>query len=271
MQKKVKRIYLTTCALGLIAGALLAQTLPAPTEDRVGFPAGYQNTFTLLYVLDRPDTKQIRAAYGNDLAASVKNGEQGDYPYGSIIVGEFTPALRDANGNPILDANGRFQKDPATPSTINVMRKEKGFGVAYERIRNGEWEYVAYRPDGTTSTPPQNSGTCANCHLQAGAGKDWVFRAAFRWKGASGAVPDGVVKNYKFIPGVLTVKAGSWVTFYNDDVIEHNIVDDFAGGGRTPNLKGGGSVSILFGGPPGELNYHCSIHPNMRGKVVVVE
>jgi hypothetical protein len=73
------------------------------------------------------------------------------------------------------------------------MRKEKGFGVDYGPNRNGEWEYVAYHPDGTYQTMPQNSFSCAICHLQAGQGKDWVFRAALHFDNANGAVPTGII------------------------------------------------------------------------------
>jgi hypothetical protein len=45
----------------------------------------------------------------------------------------------DAQGGPILDANGRFQKDQLTGNLV-VMRKEQGFGVEYGNIRTGEWE-----------------------------------------------------------------------------------------------------------------------------------
>jgi len=88
---------------------------------------------------------------------------------------EDYPAVLDAAGEPQLDENGRFVRGPLRQ--IFVMRKEPGFGEDYKHLRNGEWEYVAYRPDGSYSTPPQNSGSCANCHLQAGQPRDWVFRS----------------------------------------------------------------------------------------------
>ena len=246
-----------------------AQNPPAPTVDRVGFPADYQNTMNLLYVLDRPDNKQIRAVYANDAAFGIQRGGQGSYPYGSVLVFETWQVLQDAQGNPILDENGRFQKNLATPPTVNVMRKEKGFGVDYGPNRNGEWEYVGYTATGAYATMPQNSFSCAICHLQAGAGKDWVFRAAFHFNHASGAVPGGVIKNYSFVPGTMHVKAGSFVTFYNDDVVRHNIVDDSPGGFASPLVEAGSSVQLKFGDTPFEWNFHCSIHPNMRGKIIV--
>src|SRR5262245_17799685 len=85
-----------------------SQTLPGTTQDRVGYPDGYQDTFALLYVLDRPDTNRILVTYGNAQAVSVQRGEQGNYPYGSIIAQETWTAQLDAQSNPVLDGNGRF-------------------------------------------------------------------------------------------------------------------------------------------------------------------
>ena len=125
----------------------------APATDRVGFPEGYQK-WPVFYVLDRSDNKQVRSIYGNPIAASVSDGNQGNYPYGSVVVLETVAALKDADGNPILDFNGRYQKDPTATPTVNAMRKEKGFGTAYAALRNGEWEYVAYNPAGGYTALP---------------------------------------------------------------------------------------------------------------------
>jgi hypothetical protein len=68
------------------------------------------------------------------------------------MVFEDFPVQQDDNGNPVLDSNSRFI--PLELRTIFVMRKERGFGEAYEALRNGEWEYVSYLPDGSFATPP---------------------------------------------------------------------------------------------------------------------
>src|SRR6516225_9983964 len=71
------------------------QSLPAPTVDRVGFPAGYQDTFKLLYVFDNYQNRQIRKVYGNDTAASVSPGQIFNFPYGSIILFESYTVQED--------------------------------------------------------------------------------------------------------------------------------------------------------------------------------
>src|SRR5438105_6952176 len=116
-------------ALTVGIGVLLTgQNPPAPTVDHVGFPANYQTTMKVLYVYDRPDNKSVRTIYANDPVFTVDTSTQNNFPYGSILVMETWRALQDAQGNPILDGDGRFQKDPAATPTVFVMRKEKGFG-----------------------------------------------------------------------------------------------------------------------------------------------
>lgn len=244
-----------------------SQTLPAPTEDRVNFPAGYDK-WPVLYTFDRADNNRVLVVFANIPAFNVRFGQQGNYPYGSVIVMETWRALLDAQGNPVLDENGRFQKDASTPPTLNVMRKERGFGEGYGPNRNGEWEYGSYRTDGSTATAPQNTGICAQCHLQAGQGKDFIMRASLGFNNANGAVPTGVIKSYTFVPGVIRAKAGRTITIYNDDVVEHTIADDSQGGYVSERIRGGSSTTLRFTAP-GEYTFHCSIHPAMKGRVIV--
>jgi plastocyanin len=270
----MKRVLPASLSAGLLSVVLFAQSgnPPAPTVDHVGFPTDYTK-MRVLYRYDRPDNKSVRTIYANDPVFTVTTGTQNDYPYGSILVMETWRSLQDSQGNPILDSDGRFQKDPAATPTVFVMRKEKGFGVDYGPNRNGEWEYVAYHPDGTYQTTPQNSFSCAVCHLQATQWRDWVFRAGLALDGGSGANPGAVMRDYSFLPGTIHVKAGSVLTFYNDDVIAHRIADDDPSGfSLRTDIKAGSSVTLKFGTPdsqPFEWHFHCSIHPAMKGTIVV--
>lgn len=186
---------------------------------------------------------------------------------------EVWGALLDSGANPVLDADGRFQKDPAKQPAIFVMRKEKGFGAEYGPNRNGEWEYVGYRPDGTYQTPPANSFSCAICHLQANQPKDWVFRYGLHTGPASGAVADGTITNYRYVPNIITTTKGGVVTIYNNDVVEHTLADDAPGPNPswgTVHIPPGATVTLRFpSDQPGTFNFHCNIHANMHGQVVV--
>src|SRR5438477_7646208 len=85
---------------------LYGQALPAPTVDRVGFPANYRTTFTKLLTVDRPDNGQIRVIWANQVAASTQWWEK--YPYGSVVLFESFTSKRDAANNLLLDENGRL-------------------------------------------------------------------------------------------------------------------------------------------------------------------
>src|SRR5215831_7912410 len=66
---RIDRLICVSTLLVTATWFIRAQTLPAPTIDRVGFPSGYQTSFTKLLTVDRPDNGQIRVIYGNSMAA----------------------------------------------------------------------------------------------------------------------------------------------------------------------------------------------------------
>ena len=268
----IKRLIFSLGGTMAVAIMLTAQNPTGPAVDRVGFPTDYAKKMRVLYVYDRPDNKQVRTIYANDPVFAVTTSNQNDSPYGSILVMETWASLKDSQTNPILDANGRFQKDAAATPTLFVMRKEKGFGAEYGPNRNGEWEYVAYRPDGTYQTTSQNSFSCAICHLQATQWRDWVFRGGLHFDGASGANPSGVIRDYQFLPAAIHVRSGGNVTLYNDDVVAHRIADDDPRGfAMLQDIKAGSSVLLKFGTvtTPFTWTFHCTIHPSMRGTITV--
>jgi plastocyanin len=250
---------------------------PAPTEDRVGFPEGYRENFKLLFILDRPDNRQVRVICGNDAAASVKPGET--FPYGSVLVMENYRARRDSKGNAVLDDKGHFIRESL--NAIFVMRKERDFGLDYQAERSGEWEYIAYREDKKFQTTPQNTAACASCHLkQAGESKDFVFRTAFFFDSEKAMVPPPVGENevniflYAYLPQTLTVKVGTTVKWINNDEAEHNVeardksfISDML---KTKNIKPGDSFSYTFT-KAGTYNYICGNHSGMTARVEVTE
>jgi hypothetical protein len=158
--------------LSLTAGWLLwAQ---APQTDRVGYPADYRETFVRIRVSDRADSKTTAAIYGNSAAATIHPGDAGPYPYGSILINEAWSTVKDGGGNVVLDESGHYKLDKL--EKVHVMRKERGFGEAYGDNRSGEWEYVSFAQGGKSYvTPPEKSAACAQCHVFAGAQRDWVF------------------------------------------------------------------------------------------------
>ena len=152
-----------------------AKEAPAPAADRVGFPQGYRDTFQVLRTVQHKDDAKIVTVYGNASVASVTNAAQLPYPNGSVIVMESVSARKGADGKAELDDQGGLRRDQVLG--LHVMRREKGFGEAYQSGRSGEWEFVEYRADGSYITPPAKSAACATCHIKAGPEKDFVFQA----------------------------------------------------------------------------------------------
>ena len=75
------------------------------------------------------------------------------------------------------------------------------------------------------------------------------------------------IANFKFAPPDLTVAAGTTVTWKNADDSPHRVVD--AGGGySSPALDTEGSFAHTFT-TPGVYSYICSLHPFMKGKIIV--
>ena len=76
-----------------------------------------------------------------------------------------------------------------------------------------------------------------------------------------------VVKNYQFTPPVIQVHAGDEVTWTNQDSVEHNI--KLLDGSNTLKDLPPGKAVVLDFGLPTTIEYLCTLHPNMRGKIVV--
>ena len=87
---------------------------------------------------------------------------------------------------------------------------------------------------------------------------------------------DVAIQNFSFQPPILTVKAGSTVTWTNDDSASHGItpvagaaavgLSDAAATSKL--LNQGDSWSLTFPSA-GTFEYRCSVHPSMTGKVIV--
>ena len=81
-------------------------------------------------------------------------------------------AKLDASGNPEKDANGRFIKGDLVAYT--VMEKRTGWGKEYaDDIRNGEWEYQAFKADKTVNDKAKLKN-CFTCHKPYDK-QDFVF------------------------------------------------------------------------------------------------
>ena len=80
-----------------------------------------------------------------------------------------------------------------------------------------------------------------------------------------------VIREFKFEPAAVTVRAGDTVEWKNEDVVPHTATADVVA-----YKHGFDSGTILTGATwryvaqmKGTYNYICMLHPNMKGKLIV--
>jgi plastocyanin len=76
------------------------------------------------------------------------------------------------------------------------------------------------------------------------------------------------IRNNAFIPAQLNVAPGTTVTFVNKDTVPHTATADglFDSGELAPES----SFPVVLEGA-GTVTYHCELHPEMQGSIVVGE
>ena len=75
------------------------------------------------------------------------------------------------------------------------------------------------------------------------------------------------IDNFTFKAPVVTVKAGTTVTWTNGDDIPHTVVSK-DGVFRSKVLDTGDHFSFTFA-KAGQFGYFCSLHPHMTGTIIV--
>ena len=76
------------------------------------------------------------------------------------------------------------------------------------------------------------------------------------------------ISDFKFAPASLTVGGAATVTVTNHDDTAHTATADDGTSFDTGNVDPGSSKTIRVS-KPGSYAYHCSIHPFMKGTIVV--
>lgn len=101
--------------------------------------------------------------------------------------------------------------------------------------------------------------------------------------GQSGALPsvlpgenvtsmtDVSIGGFAFQPANISIKKGTAITWTNNDGVGHDVVANGSPSGlRSPVMKQGEKYTFIFD-TVGTFDYHCGIHPSMKGTVVVTE
>ena len=247
--------------------AVLAQS---PGPNKVAFPEAWSQG-VLYATVDRHDIKQQRELWASKAAVdAVKAGKP--IPHGTVLTLVQYKAKTDDKGQPLRDANGRFQKGDLVAYT--VMEKRAGWGSEYAAdIRNGEWEYQVFTPDRKVNEKANLKG-CFQCH-KPHEGQDYVIslaRLAGKAPGARVVAQKGTdvvaIADFLFGPEKLEVPKGTYVSWINTDDSPHQVTVTSAGGLRTDIIQKGQKAVLKFEAP-GTYDYICGLHPSMKGKVEV--
>jgi plastocyanin len=85
---------------------------------------------------------------------------------------------------------------------------------------------------------------------------------------ATGGKVDVPIRDRRFTPRVMAVKVGQIVVFTNEDDVPHTVRATNAGLPRSGAIPAGGRFEFT---PlrPGRVRYHCLIHPDMTGVLLV--
>ena len=75
------------------------------------------------------------------------------------------------------------------------------------------------------------------------------------------------IKNMAFNPASVSVTTGATITWSNNDTTIHTVTAD-DGSFNSGNIAIGATYTRVFS-TAGTFSYHCTIHPEMTGKVVV--
>ena len=259
----------------VVAAAVFAATLSASAlagPEKITFPKDYEK-WERYAVVDRYDNKQYRELYAKpEVVKAVRAGKA--IPDGTVLAMAVYAAEADEQGNPVKDDKGRFRKGKLTG--VSVMEKRSGWGTEYPpELRNGDWEYAAFLPDGAPNPAQANTQACFACH-KPHEKQDFVISLAslagkFPTKAVSAktGANDVNINGFAFGPTTLSVKKGQSINWTNGDDSPHQVSV------ASKSLK----TAVLLKGQTGQLKleeagtyeYACALHPAMKGKIEVSE
>jgi cytochrome c553 len=135
--------------------------MPTISKTNVPFPANHRQTFVKYFAANFPDLKQVRHYYANPVALeAARTGKP--LPDGSILLAEVYSVKLDDRLELAKGPDGIFI--PNQLVFYSVMQRGAGWGKDIPAIlRNEDWNYAAFAPDGKLR-PRVNNAECFACH-----------------------------------------------------------------------------------------------------------
>lgn len=78
---------------------------------------------------------------------------------------------------------------------------------------------------------------------------------------------EAIIKDFSFNPGEIRIQAGTTVIWTNQDNASHTVTAD-DGNFDSGLIPAGEAYEFAFT-TPGTFSYHCTVHPDMKGVIVV--
>ncbi len=157
----LKNSLLGVALVGVLAACAMAPA-PKPLNDgEIALPADYKSWPKFLNApVQRPDAKQVREIYINDIGARATAAS--GFADGTVLVMENHAAQTNADGSLKTGTDGKLVKGDLL--RVFVMGKGAGWGqAAPEALRNGNWVYASFLKDGNKG--PEDLLSCRGCHL----------------------------------------------------------------------------------------------------------
>lgn len=88
-------------------------------------------------------------------------------------------------------------------------------------------------------------------------------------KASTADVDTVIIKQMRFQPEEVRIRPGQKIVWVNKDIVAHDVTEDedkWTSG--TGNMEPGDVWEKTF---DESYDYHCSIHPTMKGKIIVAE
>lgn len=141
--------------------ATVSDFMPTISKTNVPFPANHRQTFVKYFAANFPEIKQVRHYYANPVAIEAARAGK-PLPDGSILLAEVYSAKLDERLEPAKGPDGIFI--PNQLVFYSVMQRGAGWGREIPTIlRNEDWNYAAFAPDGKLR-PRVNNAECFACH-----------------------------------------------------------------------------------------------------------
>jgi LPXTG-motif cell wall-anchored protein len=187
----------------------------------------------------------------------------------AIVVGTTAPVLAAEESTPVEPA-------PAEPNAASAPTSEEAAPTGGEAaVVTAEPEAASTDPEAASTDEPEGGQELPSLEV-AGVDDRPAGHRSRRQDKPEGQDVDRskrprasasvTIEDFEFNPGTLTISPGDRVTWTNRDTAKHNAVDQ--GNAFETRLLGKGESESVTIDEAGTYDYICTVHPQMKAKLV---